>query len=102
MTTTPTIGRVVIYRHSDEDDPFEKNGAEECPAVIVRVLDDGRVSLRLLPDGGAVPHVVGRTMGRDKGQWRWPDIVARIDVKSQDPDRWLPEVNTRVRDKSEF
>lgn len=84
MEQKPSLGRIVIYKltsyqkpaspqHSHESALVPNNGADECPAVIVRVWSDTCVNLRLLNDGrGDAPWVTSATIGDGEGQWNWP------------------------------
>ena len=46
MTTTPTIGRVVLVPM----DPATNNGADVAPAIITRVWTETMVNVRVLGD----------------------------------------------------
>jgi hypothetical protein len=51
------------------------NGARECPAVVVRVFDDGKINVQCMVDGPAQLWLTSMTNGDGPGQWRWPIIV---------------------------
>lgn len=82
----PTVGRIVIFKLDDfardqiegaTKTPNPNNGADECPAVIVRVWGDECVNLRLLTDGPpcAVEWRTSALLGDQPGQWSWPPRV---------------------------
>ena len=84
---SPSPGRIVLYRLNDYDRVVLKeagadnpnNGADEAPAMIVRVFSDTCINLRVFVDGREPLWVTSKTPGDDEGQWRWPPFVpARI------------------------
>lgn len=70
----PTIGRIVIYTVTPPDD-MRNNGAAECPAIIVRVFDDGKVNLKVFLDNAQTTWVTSVLEGTAPGTWHWPPRV---------------------------
>lgn len=71
----PTIGRTVIYKYGDwEKNAAYNNGADECPAVIVRVWTDSCVNLKLVQDGPFDYWKTSASLGDLPGNWHWPEI----------------------------
>lgn len=71
----PTIGRIVIYKYGDHEKCAHVNGAEQCPAVIVRVWTDTCVNLKLIEDGPQNSWKTSVSMGDVKTNWQWPGRV---------------------------
>jgi hypothetical protein len=79
----PTIGRIVIYKLTDADKAKLKelgrhnpnNGAEEAPAMVVRVWSDICVNLRVILDGDDTLWVTSASLGDQPRQWQWPPRV---------------------------
>lgn len=78
----PTIGRVVVYKLTDYDKEQLKahsdnpnNGADEAPAIVVRVWGDACVNLRVLLDGDQTLWVTSALLGDGPRQWQWPARV---------------------------
>ncbi len=75
----PTIGRIVIYKFSEQDkerlkemgSPHPNNGAAEAPAVIVRVWSDICVNLKVLCDEASDLWVTSVLQGDGERQWSW-------------------------------
>lgn len=69
---TPSPGRIVFFRAG--------NSAEESPAIVTRVWENGLVNLTVFPDGSA-PYNVGSVDFYDHPTekpgfaWRWPPRV---------------------------
>ena len=73
----PSVGRVVHYWPRDPDICVRK--AQQFPAIITHVNEDGSVNLSVFgdgefgtPDGGHPTRVV---MGIRSGTWSWPHRV---------------------------
>jgi hypothetical protein len=66
----PTIGRIVIYKYSENCS--HQNGSDECPAMIVRVWSDTTVNLKLIEDGPINSWKTSVIQGDGKGNWQWP------------------------------
>lgn len=67
MQQKPSIGRIV--RYVDDD-------GEEFPAIILRVANDGTVSLKIMTESGdyalsGVPHNESRDES-ERQTWHWP------------------------------
>ncbi|WNI17572.1 hypothetical protein [Actinacidiphila sp. ITFR-21] len=98
---TPTLGRIVLYRLSDQDasdinrrrkDAQDANpGAERtgvivhhgnpaaegqvCPAQVVRIFEPSdAVNLQVALDGNDHYWATSRTQGTDPGHWAWPEV----------------------------
>lgn len=78
----PTIGRIVIYKLSEQDKEQLKalgsqnpnNGADEAPAMIVRTWgSDNCVNLRVIIDGNETLWRTSALLGDQPSQWRWPE-----------------------------
>ena len=83
----PTIGRIVVYRKAGNlAHPGVPAERLESPAVVTRVLGDGRVNLHVFFDGeGAAirvsvsqlpetpPRVATDPDWPGQSGWRWPD-----------------------------
>ena len=75
----PTIGRIVIYRPTQEENYFlniqnECNLSNELPAIIVRAWNTTCVNLRVFVDG-KTQYDLWKTsviQGDEQGQWNWP------------------------------
>ncbi len=78
MEQKPSLGRIVIFKLAAhmkgqrDIEPFANNGADECPAVVVRVWSDTCVNLKLLTDGAQTQWVTSASLGDGEGQWNWP------------------------------
>lgn len=78
----PTIGRVVIYNTTDEEQKALNlfgNKSEKLPAIIVAVWgesEDSAVNLKVETDG-TIPALwrTSTNRGDEPGQWNWPEIV---------------------------
>lgn len=79
----PTIGRIVIYKLTAHDKAAlaalgsdnPNNGADEAPAVVVRVWSDNCVNLKVLVDGRETLWATSALQGDQAGQWQWPARV---------------------------
>lgn len=80
----PSIGRIVIYRLTEGDKTTlevrgasnPNNGADEAPAMVVRVWSDTCVNLKVLVDGEDTLWVTSATLAdapEQERRWRWPD-----------------------------
>lgn len=73
----PTIGRIVVYKTTQEDKKKMKLSAEKCieqdrlPAVIVSVQDESSVNLRVFCDGDLTLHKTAVVNGSKEGNWSW-------------------------------
>ena len=78
-TQTPSIGRIVIYKHFGQ----QKDKDEEVklsPAVIVKVNKETEqtketVDLFVMTYHGAILTVRDVLLGEERGQWNWPPRV---------------------------
>lgn len=75
----PTIGRVVIYKTTEQqrkamDEDPESNVQEELPAMVVAVWSDTCVNLKVITDGFADLWVTSSNIGENEGEWSWPFI----------------------------
>ncbi|MDG9703826.1 hypothetical protein [Streptomyces sp. DH37] len=83
----PSIGRIVLYRLSQEDadlidrrrdHPGNKlvgnpvSPGDVFPASVVRTWDDDSVNLRVLLDGNDDLWAPSRHQGSEPGTWAWP------------------------------
>lgn len=76
---TPTVGRIVLVPM----DPAMNNGADQAPAVITRVWDDGSVNVHVLPDGNVTEWRTSLVQVDDlddrnddsRHVWMWPPRV---------------------------
>lgn len=75
MDQKPSIGRVVIMRHTTEP----SNGATDHPAIINRVWSDTMVNLMVFPDCGAAACKTSVKLidsnSDEKYGWFWPPRV---------------------------
>ena len=82
----PSIGRTVIYRKAcDPGQPRPPTDRLESPAVVTRVLNDGRVNLHVFFDGESSairvsvsqlpPFYPADADWPGVPGWRWPDRV---------------------------
>lgn len=70
----PTVGRVVLYRPTDDQRTLGGDG-EYWPAVVTRVWSAECVNLHVLTDAAAAFPVTSVMREREDGQarvWRWP------------------------------
>ncbi|NIY68009.1 hypothetical protein [Streptomyces malaysiensis] len=102
MASSPTVGRTVLYRLSEQDSrdinrrrrDFEHrtpvldgtgfvgrvgNSAAEgqvCAATVVRVWNESTdaVNLQVHLDGNDILWATSRSQGDDPGQWAWPEV----------------------------
>lgn len=77
----PTIGRIVIYRFTDQEKELKDgkspvNGADEAPAMVVRVWGESCVNLKVILDGEGTLWATSRNNGEGSGNWRWPERAA--------------------------
>lgn len=77
----PTIGRIVIYNTTEEEQAFmrqgpECNAATQLPAVITAVWGDTCVNLRVIADGGQHMDIwkTSVLLGSGPSTWNWPVI----------------------------
>lgn len=78
----PTIGRVVIYNTTEEDqqkmrDMENCNPQEKLPAIIVAVWGDTEeslINLNVLLDGEGSIWKTSIAKGDEPGLWNWPEI----------------------------
>lgn len=75
----PTLGRLVIYRTTDEQrqkmhDMENCNVQEELPAIVVAVWGESLVNLNVQLDGEGALWVTSAEQGDAPGEWRWPVI----------------------------
>jgi hypothetical protein len=77
----PKIGRIVIYKTTEQDkknfrDGFEHaNVVDELPAVIVNVWSDTCVNVKVLTDGRTQDlWKTSINQGDQAGNWNWPVI----------------------------
>lgn len=72
---TPTIGRTVLYRPTEnEREQMDGNKQEILPAVIVSVSGPETVNLKVITDAKNDLWVTSRLKGQESGQWDWPVI----------------------------
>ena len=80
----PTIGRVVVYKTTEQDQSLMKaksetdgrcNVQEELPAVIVAVWSDECVNLKVNLDGDGEIWKTSINNGNEQGQWNWPERI---------------------------
>ena len=72
----PTVGRVVIYKTTEEDRKWMRqsccNIKEELPAIIVAVWSETCVNLQVLLDGDGTMWRTSVTEGLEEYNWHWP------------------------------
>lgn len=99
---TPTVGRIVHYRLSEQDandinrrrKDFQNGSAgsdrtgfighvgnpaaegQVCAATVVRVFNESSdaINLQAVLDGNDTYWATSRTQGNDPGQWAWPEV----------------------------
>lgn len=79
----PTIGRIVIYKLTQQDRDALKalgssnpnNGASEAPAIVVRVWGESCVNLKVMCDGEHTLWKTSSILGELDGNWQWPPRV---------------------------
>jgi hypothetical protein len=78
----PTIGRIVIYKTTEEDrKQMEKqrdetgscNVQEKLPAIVVAVWSSSCVNLWVIGDGEKWYWKTSVQQGDGQGQWNWPE-----------------------------
>jgi len=79
--TAPTIGQVVHYRLTDEDETNVRfigahgnrpRGGDVYPAMIVRVWNETNVNLQVFIDGPSTLWATSRVQGDTPGRWMLP------------------------------
>lgn len=87
----PTIGRVVIYKTTEEDKDYFRsltqkwqtiNVSDQLPAMIVAVWSDTCINVQVMLDG--VQSTMWKTsvnQGDVEGQWSWPIIEHKQGVE---------------------
>lgn len=82
----PTIGRIVIYQPTYEENERLKetgNQSDELPAIVVAVWDGDLVNLKVFTDGvGPELWKPSVSQGNEPGNWHWPKP---IDFGSKSP-----------------
>jgi len=78
MSQNPTIGRIVIYKTTEEDRENMKNNPEsniqeELPAVVVAVWGPDMVNLKVITDGNEDLWVCSSERGSDERMWMFPE-----------------------------
>lgn len=74
----PTIGRIVIYKTTEEDrKTFQAlrgngNNVNELPAIIVNVWSDTCVNLKVIGDAPIDLWKTSMNQGDGEGNWNWP------------------------------
>lgn len=85
----PTIGRIVIYRTTEEDKinfrSTYDNVVDQLPAVIVNVWNDTLVNLKVLTDGKTDLWKTSISQGEYEGQWSWPVVIFANPKNTYDP-----------------
>lgn len=74
----PTIGRIIIYKLNPDrsSDMFVNSGATECPAIVVRAFEGGKINIKLFTDGpGDQQWRTSIDEGDGPGTWHWPPRV---------------------------
>lgn len=79
LIMVPTIGRVVIYNTTKEDqkkmeDAPNCNEQEKLPATIVAVWSNECINLKVQLDGEGSFWVTSANKGDLPGEWNWPEI----------------------------
>lgn len=78
----PTIGRVVIYKPTEEEKNTMRaknhadascNVCEELPAIVTNVFNATLVNLKVLLDGEGTLWATSRPEGNLEGHWHWPE-----------------------------
>jgi hypothetical protein len=76
-----TIGRIVIYKTTDQDKDLMRaaglvnggcNVPDELPAVVVNVWGESCINLRVICDGKLDMWKTSITEGTTPGTWHWP------------------------------
>ncbi|MCM2390205.1 hypothetical protein [Streptomyces albipurpureus] len=95
MSSTPTLGRIVLYRLADTDISYirslaaattprapiaELHEGDTMPAVVVRVHQGDLLNLRIILDGQVTPWVTSRPAGTERGTWSWPSRTPAPDA----------------------
>lgn len=78
----PTIGRVVIYQTTKEEQDKMRamtncNVQEELPAIVVAVWgndENAAINLNVQLDGEGSLWVTSALRGNQPGEWNWPVI----------------------------
>ena len=76
---TPTIGRIVVYKTTDEDKEFMRNNScnvqDELPAIIVAVWGEEMINAKVITDG-TVPFLWKTSIHKGEliGEWNFPVI----------------------------
>lgn len=83
----PTIGRIVLYRltNDDVDEILDLAAVREkhfnspnigdlVPAVIVKINQDDNVNIKAILDGEADLWIMKVHEGLEEGEWQWPTI----------------------------
>lgn len=99
----PTIGRIVVYTTTDQDQRMinehpHNTPREQSPAIIVAVLDEETVNLKVLIDGCGELYRKEVVQGNEPGQWNWPVVQnmtsstenVNLDIQ-EDPETVLTE-----------
>jgi hypothetical protein len=77
----PTIGRVVIYKTTEEDrkkmrESSNQNVQHELPATIVAVWSESCVNVKVDIDGEGQLWKTSINLGTEEGNWGWPNREA--------------------------
>lgn len=85
MVMTPTIGRIVHYRLSEDDAkainalPMPGNtvkAGDLVAAIVVRVWSASTCNLRLVLDGDGEYWATSCSVGDEQRQWNWPQHIS--------------------------
>lgn len=75
----PTIGRVVIYKPTKEENEAAskmsgRNTADKLPAIITAVWGETCINASVILDGEGTQWKTSIQQGDLEGQWNWPVI----------------------------
>lgn len=76
----PTIGRIVVYKTTEEDRAFMKvkgNIQKELPAIVVATwgdTEDSAINVKVILDGYDTLWKTSIVKGDEPGNWHWPEI----------------------------
>ena len=73
---TPTVGRIVYYYPTKEEQELMNNYQTVAPAIITAVWSDSCVNLKVMYDGNfnAWKTSVYQSLNKAPSSWNWPEI----------------------------
>jgi hypothetical protein len=70
----PTIGRIVLYHCTEEEQKSLNNHHTVAPAIITAVWSETTVNLKVLTDGNFNLWKTSVSLGDNSYNWNWPVI----------------------------